>query len=391
MGYQFISINTYSRQASRTGKKQSADGMIAEIERQPDACPHIIEPSPPKHMYGLKPFEALALAKENAGKATDSIGRKLRKDAQIIASAIVSFPKPMSELTPHDPELKLWLEKNHQFFLKKYGDQYVSATAHLDERFFHLHVLLIPKVNGQGVLNIGSIHQGIKARDELKTKKIKLKNRAYKKAMRAYQEEYYENVGLPCGLTKDGPRRRRLSRKEWIQEQAHAERLADAIEQIKYANEKMQQANDKYHKAQKHTDKAHERALEASKLIRLVREKRKELIELKSKKNEVVRYLKNKLAAVNEELIPLKCKLEQLESQHAHLKSNKQKLEVENRSLLKQKEQLTYQNNIRVKGLTQRNFELKIIKSLIDSGRFDELKKFQFTKDKAPIEIDNSF
>ncbi|ASG24352.1 hypothetical protein Y958_26030 [Nitrospirillum viridazoti CBAmc] len=53
-------------------------------------------------------------------------------------------------------------------------------------------------------------------------------NKAYKAAMVEFQDEYWEKVSLDAGLTRTGPRRKRLSRGDWQREKASATRLARA-------------------------------------------------------------------------------------------------------------------------------------------------------------------
>ncbi|WCM64910.1 hypothetical protein K0819_12800 [Vibrio parahaemolyticus] len=377
MGFQFLHIDTFARTPGRTGKKQSIANMIAEIEREPDACTHVLNPRQPKLLFGKKPKEVLKLALEQAETAKDSVGRKLRKDAQIIACAVASFPVPMAELTLKDPDLNKWLKLNHEFFKRKYSKSYVSLTAHLDEKFFHIHVLLLPELDNEGVMNIGTVHQGIQARDATKTNKLKIKNRAYKEAMRAFQEEYYEAVGKPCGLTKDGPKRRRLTRQEWTLEKSHAKRLSESIEHIQHTNERSLEL---HRQSKKLSDEAHERSSKATQLINDANKARSELIKMKANNNEVIRYLKNKAQMLSQNLSISREKLALLESVHSRQKANYQKLERENKSLLKQNNELRRQNDIRAKGLSEVNFRLKAMESMIADGRLEELRQYHITK-----------
>lgn len=55
----------------------------------------------------------------------------------------------------------------------------------------------------------------------------------YKQAMKKFQDEYYSKVGIKLGLTRDGPRRMRLSRAENNARKAEANNLANAIIQAK--------------------------------------------------------------------------------------------------------------------------------------------------------------
>lgn len=230
-GYQFIHIETYARCA--TSKKRSALAIAQEAERQNGHCPHIGAPKPYVQLYGCKPTQAVHMAINNAALATDSLGRKMRKDAQIIVSGVVSYPVETKELNLDDPSFKEWVRKNHEFLLKKFGDNYVSSVGHFhgDERFAHIHFYVIPQLSEDLKLDIGSIHPGLRAQKD-STGGRKEKVTAYSNAMRNFQDEYYSQVGRPLGLTRDGPRRRRLTRKEWILEKQTAVRAANLEQRI---------------------------------------------------------------------------------------------------------------------------------------------------------------
>ncbi|EHH3732195.1 TPA: hypothetical protein ACMDXF_003996 [Vibrio parahaemolyticus] len=74
MGYQFIHIETYGKESSRTNKKQSAQAIAAECERLEFDCLHVETPLPPINIFGCRPSEAVKFAENQASVATDSIG-----------------------------------------------------------------------------------------------------------------------------------------------------------------------------------------------------------------------------------------------------------------------------------------------------------------------------
>ncbi|EOB3568237.1 hypothetical protein CRN61_07370 [Vibrio vulnificus] len=236
MGYQFIHIETYAKVSSRSNKKQSAKAVAQECEREPHACPHVKHPEPYKLLYGLKPSDVVKQAETQAEKAKDKLGRRLRKDAQILLAGVVSYPTPLAEFDPNCRNFRIWLELNHQFLKNKYGSKYKSLVLHTDEHpegFPHCHFYVLPDLDNSNHLNIGSIHQGIEARDKLRSYSAKQKLRAYKNAMREYQDEYQEKVGSLCGLTRIGPGKRRLTRQEWALEKSASKRLSSTINKIR--------------------------------------------------------------------------------------------------------------------------------------------------------------
>lgn len=104
---------------------------------------------------------------------------------------------------------------------------------HVDEAHVHLHAYgLHPSghadrlhpgksAKASAVANAVSLGHDKKAAN-------KIGDRAYVQAMRAWQDSYSGVVGLPHGLTRLGPGRRRLSRAEWKAEQVAARSIRDA-------------------------------------------------------------------------------------------------------------------------------------------------------------------
>lgn len=240
LGPQFIHVESLSFTAKKNNSLQSAQNAALEAERAFGHCPHILHPKKPVRVFGVMPTETVAKAKELVLKAKDPLGRKIRKDANIMISGVVSFPVPMPFLTPSDERVQLWLKKNIQFLKKKYGKHLSSILLHTEESHLHCHYFVLPPITEKGVLDMGLVHDGIKARSYVaKTGgSAKAKKRAYEEAMRAFQDEYYEHVSKICGLTREGPKRRRLTRSEWCKEKKTAERLAKAemrVEQVRQA------------------------------------------------------------------------------------------------------------------------------------------------------------
>ena len=75
------------------------------------------------------------------------------------------------------------------------------------------------------------MHDGFRAANEAKAAGAKKgeQNTAYNTAMKGWQDSLHQSFGLPFGLARLGPKRRRLTRKEWRIEQAATELLAKNI------------------------------------------------------------------------------------------------------------------------------------------------------------------
>lgn len=238
-GFQFFHIETYSRISNKSNSKQSAINYALETDRS-------FSNFKPVRYFGCSAVESVQRAEEIANKSKDKIGRSVRKDAAIILSGVASYPLETEDfecyIKNEENVLTKWLKINHEFFQKKYGDRYVSNILHVDEKYFHIHFFVLPKTTPKGVFDLNSLHDGISAKNNKKYKSIKAKESAYETAMRALQDEYYENVGSLCGLKRDNPNSRKLNRCEWEYEKNALRRLADSearIEMIKNVVEKL--------------------------------------------------------------------------------------------------------------------------------------------------------
>lgn len=229
-GYQFVHMETYARAPSRRGSKASARSIAMEAEREPAACRHVESPQPPVLVHGMRPSEAVDLATARADQARDPMGRRLRRDAQVIAGIVASHAKPCAELEggAEDPELQDWIARTLEWARSEWGDQLVSAVLHVDEQHPHLHLYAVPNLREDGTMTIRDVHAGVAARDAIPAKKGTSTERkaAYKAAMRSMQDRYQEHVGQYHAQARLGPQRRRMTRETYMAETAERERLA---------------------------------------------------------------------------------------------------------------------------------------------------------------------
>lgn len=243
MSSQFFHYETYSRTISKKsrGKKLTVKEVIDEVCRKKNDCYHVENPQEPNLIYGVPYNELLTYIDNLADNTKNNIdGRKIRKDQAIILAGVVSFPR---ELREQDEErYQSWIKFNIEYLKKKYGDNLINITEHDDEPHPHLHFYVMNKEN---CLKADLLHAGKVAKNqayeiqkqekEITSKKeetaperqkmSKLSNRLYKEAMRKEQDEYWENVGLKVGLTRIGPGRLRLTRKEAKASQADHDRM----------------------------------------------------------------------------------------------------------------------------------------------------------------------
>jgi hypothetical protein len=228
-GYQFIHVDTYARIPNKNFNKQSIWGIVHEADRVPHACLHIENPKKPILLYGEQLSKMAQKLYDLADKCRDSLGRKTRKDAQLLLAGVASYPKKSQDIEYNDEHFQRWLKLSVQFLKDEYGDYLRSIILHFDDELFpHYHFYCYPNPDENNRLNIRDVHVGMKARDTVSDKGLgsgKKRRKLYKDAMRAFQDRYYSKVGISSGLSRLGPKRQRMTRKEWRDEQNRCDRL----------------------------------------------------------------------------------------------------------------------------------------------------------------------
>lgn len=242
--YQFVHVESYSRSTpkrastinKKTGKASAKSSghcvkyIVDEAIRDANSIPHVDAPQPPTYLYGAPLEELEAACDDWANSVRDARGHVTRKDALCLAAGVVSAPHDIAEedWTRFRADAVEWLKA-------KYGAALRTIIEHTDESHPHLHFFVVPEL-GQ---RFESVHQGraaaalVNAAGGVKG----LQNKAYKQAMREYQDEFYDAVGIEHGFTRIGPAKRRLTREEWKLEQIQAAAAARAIAAAKEATE----------------------------------------------------------------------------------------------------------------------------------------------------------
>lgn len=234
-GYQFLHIATYSRKANPAG--QSVDQVVEEVERNPAFCQHVEDPKPPRLIYGIsvramkaKHDAMLESARVPVVKKDGEVAyRSVRTDRHTLLTAVASYPVPRVQVEADAREkakYQAWVEANVRFLRDRFGSQLKTVVEHEDETHPHLHAYVLPDEIED--LNAIRLHPGkaakLAAEERAKAEgmaprdAVKLGNDALKKSMRALQDDYHAEVGAPCGMTRLGPGRRRMSRKQWVEE-----------------------------------------------------------------------------------------------------------------------------------------------------------------------------
>ncbi|TDX76225.1 hypothetical protein EDE05_117107 [Neorhizobium sp. R1-B] len=250
MAFQFIHMTAYSRKGD--GKGRSTSYVFNEARRDPAASIHVSNPSSPVVVYGstIDEVEARHDAAADVATTTPKGGkpRKIQKTQHTLMTVVASHPLTMEEVRA-DPdkrrEAEEWEKRTVAWLRSQYGDKVVSVIRHEDESHYHLHAYIVPD---DLAMRAAALHPGqvakaaVMAAGPVDGEDIKALNKrgdqAYRAAMRAWQDSYHETVAIPCGLTRLGPQRRRLTRAEWQAEQTQAQALRTTLDRAREVKRK---------------------------------------------------------------------------------------------------------------------------------------------------------
>lgn len=251
MSFQFIHMEGFSRKGD--GKGRSVSFVFSEARRDVVASVHVTNPLAPIVVYGSTIDEVEAMHDAAAAVAMTAVKggkpRKLRQDHKTLHTVIASHPYTMEEVRT-DPaklrEAEEWERRTIGWLRSQYGDDLKSVVRHEDESHFHIHAYIVPTDDPE--MRALQHHPGVVAKratmaagpagGEDKKALPKKADAAYKTAMRSWQDAYHEAVGIPCGLARLGPQRRRLTRAEWQAEQVQAKALKTTIERAREVKRK---------------------------------------------------------------------------------------------------------------------------------------------------------
>lgn len=255
----FIHVQTFSRKANPAG--QSVAQVIGEGLREPEFSDHVEAPQEPRVLFG-DPGRMQGIHDEHvAARATEVRTKKgvrsraIRQDRHTLATVVASYPLTHAQIEAGGDQARAhharWEAATLDWLRAEYGDQLRVAVAHDDEEHPHLHVWLLPNDPGADATTLHpgkvakrQIEAEAKAAGEEPRDAVRAGNRALRAEMRGWIDRYHQDVGVPLGMTRDGPRRRRLSRADW---QAEKEAAARHAEMIAYAKQIEGRAADQQH------------------------------------------------------------------------------------------------------------------------------------------------
>lgn len=224
-------MEAYSRKKDASGR--TVDRILAEARRDAEASAHVDAPKPSELVHGLK-LDALAALRDelsNSVRTTLKSGksRKIRRDQKTLVTVVASYPTPSVELAGHPSEQEShrdWEHRTVAWLKSLYSDDLVAVVRHVDERYPHLHAYIVSHSDPEMHAIYFHATQGAKRQvmdagvsAEGKKELNRRGERAYRSAMSACQDSNNQTVGIPCGLARLGPNRRRLSRDARHEEQ----------------------------------------------------------------------------------------------------------------------------------------------------------------------------
>lgn len=258
-GPQFFHLQSYSRKSNKIG--QSVQQVLAEAAREPEFSLHVESPKPPNLIFGMTPQqvhkkhdEIIAAGYVDAVLADGSVARRgIRKDRHTLLTAVASYPLLTSQVVDGAADRQAyerWIKLNVRWLRETFGDRLVSVVEHVDEEHPHIHAFILPL--GDPSCTARHLNPAWQVKEEAEAlaresgkpskEAVKLGNLAYRARGQELQDQYYNEVGLPAGLTRVGPKRERLSREQWKQRKEQARRDAALLRQMSARVERLADA-----------------------------------------------------------------------------------------------------------------------------------------------------
>ncbi|NHF71536.1 plasmid recombination protein [Paracoccus xiamenensis] len=266
----FAHKQTYSQKGN--SKSRSVRSIIEELERLEGACSHVPNPQPPGILEGIQPHDLIGMIDSRVTEQnralrkmrTESPDQKaelrgIRVDTHLLMASVFSYPDTVEDMD--EEEYRAWRDDVIAFARRDAAAndlEIMTIVEHRDESHPHLHVLALPLISETNPrMNAKLCHEGHVAQDHhIRNGWSGSPSRSYRRAMSAWQDRYYAEVGSKHGQARTGPKRRRLDRATWKAEQIRialqkgaekAERSAAA------ANDRAEQAEVREQAAAKRT------------------------------------------------------------------------------------------------------------------------------------------
>lgn len=203
MNSQFIHLETYSFQRSRTGKPDAAD-VLREAFREQSHCKHVENPHPNVRYKGWSLKQLLHTIESKRHKIIN--GRKIRKDARVLLAGVASYPIATDDNNYDRKKMIEWAKKTQFFLTREFKPALKTIVLHEDEKYPHLHFYCIDEDS----MSVRDFHPGFVAQDSIKTKNRRAKDCAFKVGFRDFQDRYFYGVSQPLKMQRHNKKRPRL-------------------------------------------------------------------------------------------------------------------------------------------------------------------------------------
>jgi len=231
MAFQFFHIQSHARTRSKkasAGATLSVRDIIAEATRETEHCKHIESPQAPTVLLGdPSTIEDRIEARCLEAKAFNCRGQAIRRDQRVMVSYVASFPPDLTgealAKAQHDAIEFMQAEANRN------GMDLDTVVRHDDEPHVHLHGYALARPESAMKADLGHPGKAAKKAAEAAGVDCRVANSSYREAMRGLQDRYYAAVGMPNGMLRLGPGRRRLTADAYKSEKENAKRLAETM------------------------------------------------------------------------------------------------------------------------------------------------------------------
>jgi chaperonin cofactor prefoldin len=239
-GYQFAHTQTYSLKGNKVNR--SVKDVLGENSRQIGQANHVENVKPPVIRFGVDPMELLPIIEQRIADAKANLkgtGKRIQSNTHVMEGSVFSHPYTVDELRNDKDAQKKYVAWRNDMIKYAINDansrglETLSVVEHLDESHPHIHVLNIVKPSDDNPrLDAKNCHAGHRASklSQANGDNPKQQMAEYRSAMKKWQDDIWENVSAKHGLTRIGPRKRRLTRSEWSKQKEGAQQLQQSIE-----------------------------------------------------------------------------------------------------------------------------------------------------------------
>jgi hypothetical protein len=230
MPSQFLRLTGFPKEPGRSAlSHEHGAGMLGEAWRLKGSTPHIRRPKPPNQIFGHSHEVIDRKFADLLHMARDPRGAPLKRNSIVVYAAVVSYPIAWRALEKQDDIARYldWRTDTLEWLKTSFGEHLQAVLEHVDERYPHLHAVILPKLTNQNRID-HTPHPGYAARMQAKSNGAghKEQERVYREGMRCWQDQYHSQVSARFGHARIGPKRKRWRRDDALARQAAADALS---------------------------------------------------------------------------------------------------------------------------------------------------------------------